>query len=88
MNRRGFLAGLFAGPIVMAIEPLSAFEVAPVRTYTSLDLSIHHDALIAFRKDVTREYIRQNLFSPFNEGSDEPWCKRLGATEASGSDAA
>jgi hypothetical protein len=87
MNRRGFLAGLFAAPIVMAIEPLAAFKVAPVRTYTALDLSIRLDALIAFRKDVTREYIRQNLFSPFNEGSDEPWRTRLGATEASGSDA-
>lgn len=85
MNRRGFLAGLFAAPIAMAIEPLAVFDVMPVRGRTTVEIN---SRLIKFRKDIAREYVRKNLFTPFNEGPDEPWCKRLGATEERGGEGA
>lgn len=89
MNRRGFLAGLvsvLAAPALVHASNLMPLRGSPLLTdwgtvLTTIDIN---NALISFRKEMTREYIRQNLFSPSRGIFDEPWRTRLGATEAEG----
>lgn len=66
LNRRGFLSflgtGIVAAPAIVRAEVLMRLRgiVMPKPT-----LIVVNNKLIVFRKEVTREYIRQNLFNPF-----------------------
>jgi hypothetical protein len=70
MDRRGFLTGLasaFAAPAIVraaSIMPVRALILDEFRGF-GLMQAVGGNRLIMFRKEIIREYVRQNLFSPY-----------------------
>lgn len=68
MNRRGFfsfLGGAVAAPAVIRIAALMPLRgIAMPTVYRGLGLLQQTD-LIAFRREIYRDYIRANLFQPY-----------------------
>jgi hypothetical protein len=67
INRRGFmgvLAGLIAAPAIVRCETLMPVSgiILPKQT---LQTVFANSKLIKFRQEIYREYIRENLFSPY-----------------------
>ena len=64
LSRRSFFSGL-ASALVAAPAIVRAASLMPVRgIVTPWDVDLVN-RLITFRKEITREYIRQNLFLPY-----------------------
>jgi hypothetical protein len=66
IGRRSFLTGLvsaFAAPAIVR-----ASSLMPVRGLVIPASVQTFDKLIVFRKEIIREYIRQNLFNPYIGG--------------------
>jgi hypothetical protein len=69
MNRRGFLTGLVS--VIAAPAIVRAASIMPVRALVTdrfghVPALLDAQCLINFRRSVTLEYIRHNLFTPYS----------------------
>jgi hypothetical protein len=63
IGRRGFLVGL--GSLLAAPAIVRAASLMPVKAPKPVLLYGGNNSLIMFRKQILREYIRENLFTPY-----------------------
>ena len=86
-SRRGFLSllgvGIIAGPAIVraaSIMPVKVFDAPSIFQEEDLIYNgviirpVSNTSLIAFRKEMLREYVRQNLFQPYiSDARNVPW---------------
>lgn len=73
-SRRGFLRGLIAAPAIIKLAPLMRIKPIPLaplfvegdEIYNGVIVRQVASPLIVFRKEIFREYVRSNLFSPYS----------------------
>lgn len=66
-SRRGFLALLGAG-LVAAPAIVRASSIMPIKAHEPIFAGYvgeYHGVLIRYRREIIREYVRQNLFAPY-----------------------